>query len=601
MDSISFLINVESPQIRLAEVASGRLRDLDIERESNSLGDIYLANVENVLSGMDAAFVDIGHTRNALLYAGDVENADHTGNLPGATISQLLNVGQSVIVQVARAPIGNKGARVSARLSLPGRYVLLMTGSENIGVSRKIESSQERERLRKIVEKFRPLGHGVIVRTEAEGVSDTELANDLSFLWARLQHIKSKAAAASTGFVSAPSLLHREVGLLGRLVRDRLNQQVESVVVDAPNEYQTLRELAQIVAPQFIERIHLYSGSTPLFDHYGIEADVKLAMERVVPLAQGGYLVIDEAEALTAIDVNTGKFVGKSRLADTVLKTNLEAAEEAARQLRLRNIGGVIVIDFIDMERTRDRIQVMNALEQALKSDRARTRIVQLSPLGLVEMTRRREGDSLRRALHQPCPCCQGDGVIQTPTTTALEARRLVRRLAAERLSARATQAVQAPQAVAGSAAAIQISLHPEAAMAMLGENGELMPALETVSGMHVVVRADFSLRQGVIHSAVGDAALFVSDSDEFQRGARLQLSAQSLPHVEEPPFAVVRGTLVLLQNPADEPSSAACSGRRPAIIEITDTTTKRWFVSARVLTWNEEAKSEEAKPQPGN
>ncbi len=591
MDSISFLVNVEPPQIRLAEVALGRLRDLDIERESNSLGDIYLAKVENVLSGMDAAFVNIGHTRNALLYAGDVENAEQLVSQPAATIGQLLSVDESVIVQVTRAPIGNKGARVSTRLSLPGRYILLMTGSENIGVSRKIESGHERERLRKIVEKLRPLGHGVIVRTEAEGVSDTELASDLSFLWARLQHIKSKAAGANAALAGAPFLLHREVGLLGRLVRDRLNPRVESVVVDALHEYQTLRELTQIVAPHLVERIHLYSGLTPLFDHHGIETDVKLATERVVPLAHGGYLVIDEAEALTAIDVNTGKFVGKSRLADTVLKTNLEAAEEAARQLRLRNIGGVIVIDFIDMERTRDRIQVMNALELALKADRARTRIVQLSPLGLVEMTRRREGDSLRRALHQACPCCQGDGVIQTPTTTALEARRLVRRLGAELLSGQATQTSQA-QTIAKGTPAIQIGLHPEAALALLGEDGELMPALEAASGMQVVIRVDFSLRQGVIHSTVGDVAALMPASDEFQLGARLHLSAQSLPHDLEPRFAVVRGTLVLLINPVAESSSVVRPGRRPAVIEIADTPTQRWIVRARILTWLEEAAS---------
>ncbi|HEX8237972.1 MAG TPA: Rne/Rng family ribonuclease, partial [Abditibacteriaceae bacterium] len=422
---MKYLVQVEDIEVRVAKVADGRLIDLDIERDNRLLGNIYKGRIANVLPGMDAAFIDLGLARNALIYVGDLHsNAGPDSPDAGASISQRVKVNDWLCVQIARPPVGSKGARVTQKLSLPGRYVVLMTGSDNVGVSRRVERNEERERLRRIADRVRPLDHGVIVRTEAEGASEAELTRDVLNLHRQFEQIAERARG-----LQQPGLLHRELGLLGRLARDYLNQDVEQVLFDSADEYSAFRDLVAIVAPQYVDRVALHSQPVPLFEAAGINKQIEMTMERVVPLASGGHLTIDEAEALTAIDVNTGKFVGKKRLADTVLKTNLEAVDEVARQLRLRNIGGVIVIDFIDMEQTRDRIKVMNTLEGALKSDHTRTRIVQLSPLGLVEMTRRREGDSLRQLLFNPCPYCDGEGVIKTPATVAIDARRHLREM----------------------------------------------------------------------------------------------------------------------------------------------------------------------------
>ncbi|HEX8835065.1 MAG TPA: ribonuclease E/G, partial [Abditibacteriaceae bacterium] len=310
MRDISFLVNVEHPEIRVAEVREGRLFDLDVERDGRLLGDIYYGQVENIIPGMDAAFVDIGTGRNALIYVGDVDTS------PGASektstlsIEKLLKTGQEIMVQIARPPVGTKGARVTARLSLPGRYTVLMASSDTVGVSRRIESAEERERLRRVVEKVRPLDHGVIVRTEAEGVSAESLAEDIQFLWKQLQHLKARAAA-----VRAPVMLHRDLGVLGRLARDRMGENIDRVLIDGAEEYQAFRTLVEMIAPQYADRVHLHTGPSPLFELFGVAKDIAHAVDRTIHLPNGGSLVIDEAEALTAIDVNTGKFIGKNRL-----------------------------------------------------------------------------------------------------------------------------------------------------------------------------------------------------------------------------------------------------------------------------------------------
>jgi ribonuclease G len=567
MPDITFLVNVEPPEIRVAEVRDGRLFDLDVERDNRMLGDIYLGQVENIIPGMDAAFVDIGTRRNALIYVGDVDTstgaAEKAATLP---IEKMLRPGQLIVVQVARPAVGTKGARVTARLSLPGRYTVLAASSDSIGVSRRIENSEERERLRRIAERARPLDHGVIVRTEAEGVGTDELAADITFLHRQLERIKERAQG-----LTKPMRLHRDLGALGRLARDRLNDTVDKIVIDAPEEYEAFLTLVETIAPRYTERVHLHSSGEPLFNQFQISRDIKRAFERTVPLPHGGSLVIDEAEAFCAIDVNTGKFTGKNRLADTVLKTNLEAVEEAARQLRLRNIGGVIVIDFIDMERTRDRIKVMNALEVALKADRTRTRIVQLSPLGLVEMTRRREGDSLRQMLHRPCPYCSGDGVIKTSMTIAIEARRQIRALAEE--------LKDTPDRAVG------VTLHPETALVFLGEGGEWARDLEATSGTPLFLKVDFALHVETILVEKSTKSEFEANRSQVTFGSRLYLQEEEFlsdvtggrSQGDTAEWAAVSNMLLHL-----EQGAVALTGR-PSVVEIVEI--GNWFHRARVLT----------------
>lgn len=468
-----FLVNVEPPEIRVAEMRAGRLFDLDIERDARMLGNIYKGRVENILPGMDAAFLDIGQKRNALLYVGDVIGAQR-----GAAIGDLLKTGQELLVQVARPAVGGKGARVTTRLSLPGRYAILVAGGDTGGVSKRIDSEEERTRLRRIADRLRPLDHGIIVRTEAEGATEAQLSADVSLLGMQLQGIKVAGAQAK-----APSLIHEDVGLLGRIARDRLSGDVSEIIIDSRQVYDAFAAQIRAFAPQLLDRLHLHTDPVPLFEKYGAEKDVLAAGERAVPLPHGGSLIIDEAEALCAIDVNTGKFVGKKGLGETVLATNLEAVDEIARQLRLRDLGGIVVVDFIDMDKTRDRIRVLNTLETALKDDRNRTRIVQISPSGLVEMTRRREGQSLLKMVNEPCPICFGLGYIPRHATVAIEARRQAREMA-----------LKSP------GAAILVTLHPEAACQFIGEDGELARELEASTGVNIHVRADSNFERRHVH-----------------------------------------------------------------------------------------------------
>jgi ribonuclease G len=572
---MKYLVQVEDIEVRVAKVSQGRLIDLDIERDNRLLGNIYKGRIANVLPGMDAAFIDLGLMRNALIYVGDLHASEGSESpAQGASIGQRVKVNDWLMVQIARPPVGSKGARVTQKLSLPGRYVVLMTGSDSVGVSRRIESNEERERLRRIADRVRPLDHGIIVRTEAEGASEADLTRDVGNLHRQFEQIVQRAGA-----LDRPGLVHRELGLLGRLARDHLNQDVEQIVFDSSDEYSAFCDLVSIIAPQYSERISLHSSTPSLFESAGINDQIAMTMERVVPLASGGYLSIDEAEALTAIDVNTGKFVGKKRLADTVLKTNSEAVDEVARQLRLRNIGGVIVIDFIDMESTRDRIKVMNALEAALKSDHTRTRIVQLSPLGLVEMTRRREGESLRQLLFNPCPYCDGEGVIKSPTTVAIDARRHLREVGLRDLhQSRSDTTVKAKRSY-------RLTLHPKAALALLEGATEALPPLESSisASIHVRAAANMHPEKFSVRSAKSDD--LDREINQWQPGTRVTLSRDQTTSLHlMPGYVLVNEMLVSLSTVDDEPS--AQQQRRPAVIEIVET--GRWFASARVLVWQE-------------
>lgn len=573
------LVNIEYSQLTVAEVRGGVLFDLEIERTNRLLGNIYFGQVETILPGMDAAFVDIGLSRNALIYAGDIvgdaEILSGTAPQNALSIEKLLQPRQNVVVQIARAPMGSKGARVSGRLSLLGRYVVIAAHSENVGVSRRIENAAERERLRRIAERLRPLDLGIIVRTEAAGIEEIEIARDIDFQVRQLERIRAKAAVADK-----PTLLHREMGLLGRVVRDRLNERVVRVVVDAPFEYSMLREIVEATLPNLAPRLEFYTDVQPIFARYNIEKAIAATGNRIVDLPRGGYLVIDEAEALTAIDVNTGRYVGKKRLSDTVLQTNLEAAFEAARQLRLRNIGGVIVIDFIDMENTRDRVKVMDALENALKEDRTRTRIVQLSPLGLVEMTRRREGDSLRQLMQQDCPYCDGEGRIESAASVALQAHRDVLNLVE-------TRRLEAKKS--GDFAAC-VTLHPLAAIEFLGHDGEAAQALESAIETPIFLRANSAAHHESRVIESGSVANFVAKTTKLAVGARFEIGREAQIS-EDSPYFVVNRVLVRL----DAMQDAKKKGDAP-IFWVEVTKQNRHFVEARVLAAGEPKTNFESK-----
>lgn len=466
MSSRIFLVNVEPPEIRVAEVRAGRLFDLDIERGGRLLGNIYKGRVENIVTGMDAAFVDIGSKRNALLYVGDIAS-EKLG-----PINQLIQPRQEILVQVARPPVGTKGARVTMRLSFPGRAAILVAGGDGTGVSKRISSEEERARLRRIADRVRPLDHGLIIRTEADGMSEAEIGADVHLLMRQLSAVTQAGNVAA-----APGLVHEDLGLLGRIARDRLSDDVSAIYLDSRAVAATFAAQIRQLAPHLARLVQFYDEPTPLFQRFGIDKDVELAAQRQVPLPSGGSIVIDEAEALVAIDVNTGSFTGKKGLAETVVATNLEAVAEIARQLRARDLGGIIVVDFIDMDKTRDRVKVLNALESALKDDRNRTRIVQVSPSGLIEMTRRRESQSLRTALGEPCPRCGGAGFVARGESVAIDARRQIRALAN-----------------GTSGAQFLVQMHPATATDFLGEDGEWTRALELETGAQIWLRADEDL-----------------------------------------------------------------------------------------------------------
>jgi ribonuclease G len=561
MSQSTYLVNVEPPEIRIAELQGGRLFTLDIDRGGRLLGDIFIGRIENVLPGMDAAFINIGLQRNALIYAGDIGFSDNPIDKPmEKPIERLVKVGDELIVQVARPPVGTKGARVTTRLSLPGRYVVLVANSDTVGVSRRLDDEDERLRLRRIAEKNRPLDHGIIVRTEAEHISEADIAADIAMLVRQIQAIRQKATQ-----LKVPALLHKDLGLLGRLARDRLSNETQEVIIDSLDIARTLRDLMANTLPDVVNRIKVHEGTTPIFKAFGIDAEIEKATERSVSLPHGGGLVIDETEALTAIDVNTGRFTGKHRLAETVLQTNLEAVEEAARQIRIRDLGGVIVIDFIDMERTRDRIKVLNALEAALKQDRARTRIVQLSPSGLVEMTRRREGSSLRQILHRPCPYCSGDGVIKSALTVALQTRRQVREMAAQ-----------------SGSSALQVTMHPETAAAFLGTDDEIVHELEETTRSAIYLHVEFGLHLESSRIVSGEPHEFDEDVMGLSVGERVLLPAGvALYPQKEPHYAVLQGKLVLLENIHDAEFDATAPAPT-LLIELTKL--GRWYHQAQIV-----------------
>jgi ribonuclease G len=439
------VINTTSHETRVALLENGHIAELYIERsrERGIVGNIYKGKVIRVLPGMQAAFVDIGLEKAAFLYVADVldemeaveqfveGNSQHAKPAEGTTdehpplppIEDLLQEGQEILVQVAKEPIGTKGARITSHVSLPGRHLVYMPTVDHIGISRRIEHDEEKDRLRQIVEQIRPPGTGFIVRTAAEGKSEEDLHADMEFLVGLWQDIARRRENRR-----APLLIHSDLDVTSKVLRDILTEDVDRIVVDTQEEYDKIVRFIGTFMPRLKYVIELYEDDEPIFDAFGLEVEIARALGRKVWLKSGGYIIIEQTEALTAIDVNTGRFVGKHNLEDTILKTNLEAVKEIAFQLRLRNIGGLIIIDFIDMEKELHREKVHSALEETLKNDKAKTNILKISELGLVEMTRKRVRESIGRTLCEPCPYCEGKGYVKSRITVAYEIFRELRR-----------------------------------------------------------------------------------------------------------------------------------------------------------------------------
>lgn len=393
---------------RMALLEDGKVVEFDMERpyERQQAGSLYLGRVVNVLPGMQAAFVDIGMERNAFLYIDDLLPA-HLEKQPAVkpTIGQLVKPGQTLVVQVDKEPSGTKGARVTTHFSLPGRWLVYMPHADYVAVSRKIESEGEKRRLKALGEDMRKGEEGVILRTVSAGQPAEALLHDLSLLRERWMSIAAAAKEAK-----APSLLYRDSDLLQRTFRDLIRDDVDDIVVDTAEAAGRLRELLRPAAPAMAERIRVHRGGEPLFEAFGVTEQLERAFRRKVWLPSGGYLIVDHMEALTVVDVNTGKYTGTVALEETVLHTNLEAAEELARLLRLRNIGGIVIVDFIDMEKESNKAAVLDRMTETVRRDRIKTNVVGWTKLGLLELTRRKSRDNWSELFVQTCPHCQGKG-----------------------------------------------------------------------------------------------------------------------------------------------------------------------------------------------
>src|SRR5215211_1824342 len=424
-----------------AKQADGyRVAEIYFERRGSRsiVGNIYKGKVDNVLPGLEAAFVDIGLEKNGFLHADDivfpgveVARRGRTGRQRGKRISELLKPGQEVLVQAIKDPLKTKGPRLSMQLSIAGRYLVYVPQGEGIGVSRRLDD-KERDRLRKAAGKIDLNGGGAIVRTAAQGAKREDFDREIKYLHKLHEVLQQRAEKTQ-----APAMVFQEADLSVRVARDIFSAEFEKAIVDDPKQHHRLESFFARTAPELLERLEFYEDAEhPLFERYGVEEAIQSTLKRRVDLPSGGYLMIDYAEAMTVIDVNSGSFTGRgrgARLEDTITKTNLEAADEVVRQLRLRDIGGIIVIDFIDMSRARNRDQVLKTLRAALDEDRTKTYVVEISPLGLVEMTRQNVTEGVREILTKTCPTCEGEGVVLSEESVALDVERRLRELVAER------------------------------------------------------------------------------------------------------------------------------------------------------------------------
>ncbi|RMF93202.1 MAG: Rne/Rng family ribonuclease [Candidatus Schekmanbacteria bacterium] len=504
--SKQFIVNSTNYETRLAVLEEGNVVEIYIERkkERGYVGNIYKGRVTKVLPGMQAAFLDIGTEKAGFLYVDDIcddaeayrefletEESVFNNNVEeselveietepqflkerkkrsNVQIEDLLKDGQELLVQVARDPIGTKGPRLTSYISLPGRYLVLMPTVKHIGVSRKIEDRYERMRLKTIVEDLNKSNYGYIVRTVSEGKDEEEFISDMDFLTKLWKSISEKAEKRHS-----PGLIHSDLDLILRSIRDMLTMDVERVLIDSKKDYERCLKFVREFLPHYEDRIHHYESNEPIFDAFGIEVEIDKALGKKVWLKSGGYIVIDETEALVSIDVNTGRYVGKKNLQDTILKTNLEAVKEIAYQIRLRNIGGIIIIDFIDMQKEENREKVYKALEYEVSKDRIKTNILKISELGLIQMTRKRVRESLSKILCQPCEYCEGRGMVKSVDTVFFDILRKITR-----------ELSRVPHKK------IMISVHPSIADKFYEEENHIIEDLEKTYHKKLVIKTDF-------------------------------------------------------------------------------------------------------------
>ena len=467
------IANVEPSETRVAVLDDGKLINLFIEHGEPLAGNIYKGRVANVLPGMEAAFVDIGLERNAFLHVGDIRSQRLAGeeveeSFGRGAIAERLRAGQEILVQVTKEPMGSKGARVTTYVALPAYYLVLMPTVNYVGVSRRIENEQERRRLRQLADRVRPKGMGVIVRTAAEGATEKELADDIQFLLQIWNRVEERSRASK-----APALVYQDLRLIRRVVRDQFTDDVRQFLIDSPEEFRRVQDLLNSFASKLKSRVQLYREADPIFEHTGVEKEIEKALHRKIWLKSGGYIVIDRTEALTVIDVNTGKFVGKTDLATTIFRTNMEAVGEIVRQITLRDIGGIILADFIDMENEGHRKQVLAALHEAARRDRSKFHIIDLTQLGLVEITRKRVHQDLEEVMRMPCPYCEGRGRVLSVETMGLRVRREVRKALAN-----------------ARESAVLVDVHPDVAAFLSREGEGWIRQLEQQTGRRLRIRA---------------------------------------------------------------------------------------------------------------
>jgi len=525
--STEIIINVAREESRVALVENKRVTELffDRKKERGIVGNVYKGRVVKVLPGMQAAFVDISMEKAAFLYVADIliqpkgapagealsdrppeEQPPEEGGVPGEEedeidleedgqegeaekkprppvvkrakrrsqrpIEELIKEGQEIVVQVSKEPIGTKGPRVTTYVSLPGRYLVYMPMVNHVGVSRRIGKDGERQRLKEMIHRLRKKGNGYIVRTVSDGTTEEEFKQDIDFLEVVWQGILKKAEKQS-----APTLLHNDLDLVFRTVRDLFTKDVNTLVIDSKKEYEQIKSFVGTYLPAFLSRLQLWKKKDPIFAAYGIETEISKARSRRVWLKSGGYIVIDHAEALTVIDVNTGRFVGKRDLEETIFKTNMEAVKEVAYQMRLRNIGGIIIVDLIDMEKDRNKEKVMKALNEAVSKDKARINILKISELGLVQISRERTREALTNILCEPCFYCDGRGYTKSPTTICHEIFREVQLIGASPRDKK-----------------ILIGVHPSVAALLYGEERKEIEILEKEYKKKILIKADANL-----------------------------------------------------------------------------------------------------------
>ncbi len=464
------IANCSQKETRVALLEDNKVVEAYISRplQKRLIGNVYKGVVENVLPGMQAAFVNIGEGKNAFLYIDEVPlSGGKKAANSSKTIQRLLRPGQELMVQVVKESFGSKGSRLTGHITLPGRFLVLAPGHDFVGVSRRIRCSKERDRLKKEAESLKTKAGGIIVRTAAEGASRECLQQDLKFLLRLLDKIRV-LYKKETG----PALLHRDVDLLYRVLRDIFNDRTSQFIIDNEHEYNRVREILRDLSPHLEHRVFYYNNKEPIFERFNIEAEIERALKRMVWLSCGGYLVFDETEALMVVDVNTGKYTGRNNLEETILKTNLEAAAEIARQIRLRDIGGIIVVDFIDMASDEHREQVLEKLKEHMSRDRTRTQISGITSLGLVEITRKRVRQGLSAAMHQPCSYCHGKGKMLSPEAISSMVERELKKILQRR-----------------DVEAVLVEMNSEAAALLIGSGGLYLKKLEKETGKNIFIR----------------------------------------------------------------------------------------------------------------